>query len=218
MLLRSDRIFSRVSPGQAYPQDCFKERLFENRNHQLLPQTVSNSNLHSWTYLLNKSEKTPFRKIGILAKSLLCETSSSTVNKMRGDQALGNIDHFIGGHILFRTKRAYLLNKGEKTPFRKIVIVAKLLLCKIGKNPSFSVNYYFQTHCHSVVLNCVQDTKHFFFLPHIFRFVSFRFLPQNRISRSIHIKFTTDTKIANRINSLHELISVFYQQSNDLHL
>ena len=68
------------------------------------------------TYFLNKSEKTPLCKIGILAKLLLCETSSSTVNKMRGDQALGNIDHFIGGHILFRTKRAYLLNKGEKTP------------------------------------------------------------------------------------------------------
>ena len=83
------------------------------------------------TYLLNKSEKTPFRKIGILAKLLLCKTRSSTVNKMRGDQALGNIDHFIGGHILFRTKRAYLLNKGEKTPFRKIVIVAKLLVCEI---------------------------------------------------------------------------------------
>ena len=41
----------------------------------------------------------PFRKIVILAKLLLCETSSSTVNKMRGDKALGNIDHFIGGHI-----------------------------------------------------------------------------------------------------------------------
>ena len=107
------------------------------------------------TYLLNKGEKTPFRKVVILEKLLICEMSSSTVNKMRGDQALGNIDHFIGGHILFRTKRAYLLNKGEKTPFRKIVIVAKLLLCEIGKNPSFSVNYYFQTHCHSVVLNCV---------------------------------------------------------------
>ena len=83
--------------------------------------------------MLNKSEKTPFRKIGILAKLLLCETSSSTVNKMRGDQALGNIDHFIGGHILFWRKRAYLLNKGEKTTFCKIVIVAKLLLCEIGK-------------------------------------------------------------------------------------
>ena len=46
---------------------------------------------------------------------------------MRGDQALGNIDHFIGGHILFRTKRTYLLNKGEKTPFRKKGILAKLL-------------------------------------------------------------------------------------------
>ena len=80
------------------------------------------------TYLLNKSEKTPFCKIVILAKLLLCETSSSTVNKMRGDQTLRNIDHFIGGHILFRTKRTYLLNKGGKTPFRRIVILAKLLL------------------------------------------------------------------------------------------
>ena len=67
-------------------------------------------------HFLNKSEKTPLCKIGILAKLLPCETSSSTVNKMRGDQDLGNIDQFIGGHILFRTKRAYLLNKGEKTP------------------------------------------------------------------------------------------------------
>ena len=57
------------------------------------------------TYLLNKSEKTPFCKIVIVAKLLLCETSSSTVNKMRGDQTLRNIDHFIGGHILFRMKR-----------------------------------------------------------------------------------------------------------------
>ena len=89
------------------------------------------------TYLLNKGEKTPFRKIVILAKLLLCETSSSTVNKMRGDQALGNIDHFIGGHILFRTKRAYLLNKGEKTPFRKIVIVAKLLLLLLPNTLSY---------------------------------------------------------------------------------
>ena len=61
----------------------------------------------------------PFRKIVILAKLLLCETSSSTVNKMRGDNALGNIDHFIGGHILFRTKRTYFLNKSEKHHFAK---------------------------------------------------------------------------------------------------
>ena len=90
--------------------------------------------------MLKKGENMPFRKIVILAKLLLCETSSSTVNKMRGDQALGNIDHFIGGHILFRTKRAYLLNKGEKTPFRKIVILEKLLLCAKSKNPLLSVN------------------------------------------------------------------------------
>ena len=59
--------------------------------------------------------------------------SSSTVNKMRSHQALRNINHFIGGHNLsnlFQTKRTYLLNKGEKMPFRKIVILAKLLLCE----------------------------------------------------------------------------------------
>ena len=84
--------------------------------------------------MLNKGEKTPFRKIVILAKLLLCETSSSTVNKMRGNQTLKNIDHFIGGHILFRTKRTYLLNKSEKTPFRKIVTLAKLLLCETSSS------------------------------------------------------------------------------------
>ena len=73
---------------------------------------------------------------------------------MRGDQALGNIDHFIGGHILFRTKRTYLLNKGEKTPFRKKGILAKLLFCEIGKNPSFSLTIT-SKHIVSVVLNCV---------------------------------------------------------------
>ena len=56
------------------------------------------------------------------------------VNKMRGDQTLRNIDHFIGGHILFRTKRTYLLNKSEKMPFRKIVILAKLLLCETSSS------------------------------------------------------------------------------------
>ena len=57
---------------------------------------------------------------------------SSTVNKMRGDQTLRNINHVIGGHNLFRMKRAYLLNKDEKMPFRKILIQAKLLLCEIS--------------------------------------------------------------------------------------
>ena len=70
------------------------------------------------TYLLNKGEKTPFRKIVILAKLLLCERSSSTSNKMRSHQTLRNINHFIGGHNLFQTKRTYLLNIGEKTSFR----------------------------------------------------------------------------------------------------
>ena len=97
-------------------------------------------------YLLNKSEKTPFHKIVILAKLLLCKASSSKVSKVRGDKALRNIDHFIGGRTLLRMKRTYLLNKGEKTPFCRIVILAKLLLCKIGKNLSFSVNINFQTH------------------------------------------------------------------------
>ena len=45
-----------------------------------------------------------------------------------------NIDHFIGGHILFWTKRTHLRNKGEKTPFRKIVILAKLLLCETSSS------------------------------------------------------------------------------------
>ena len=56
--------------------------------------------------------------------------SSHTVNKMRGAQTLQNINHFIGGHNLFQTKRTYLLNKGEKTPFCKMVILVKLLLCE----------------------------------------------------------------------------------------
>ena len=59
---------------------------------------------------------------------------------MTGDQIVRNINHFIGEHNLFQTKRTYLLNKGEKTPFRKIVILVKLLLCAKGKNPSLSVN------------------------------------------------------------------------------
>ena len=60
--------------------------------------------------------------------------SSSTVNKMRSHQALRNINHFIGGHNLFQTKRTYLLNKVEKTPFRKVVILEKLLLCEISSS------------------------------------------------------------------------------------
>ena len=69
------------------------------------------------TYLLNKGEKTPFRKVVILEKLLLCEMSSSTVNNMRSHQTLRNINHFIGGHNLFQTKRTYLLNKAEKRHF-----------------------------------------------------------------------------------------------------
>ena len=65
-------------------------------------------------------------QIVILEKLLLCEINSSTVNKMRGAKDLQNIDQFIGGYNLFRTKRTYLLNKGEKTPFRKIVILEKI--------------------------------------------------------------------------------------------
>ena len=86
------------------------------------------------TYLLNIGEKTPFRKIVILEKLLLCEMSSSTVNNMRSHQTLRNINHFIGGHNLFQTKRTYLLNIGEKTPFRKIVILEKLLLCEMSSS------------------------------------------------------------------------------------
>ena len=102
-----------------------------------------------------KGKKTPFRKIVNVAKLLLCEMSSSTANKMRSHQTLRNINHFIGAHNLFQTKRTYLLNKGEKTPFRKIVIVLKLLLCEKGKNPSFFVNYYFQTHCQCCLKLCL---------------------------------------------------------------
>ena len=57
--------------------------------------------------------------------------SSSTVSEMRGAQTRRNIHHFIGGQNLFRTKRTYLLNKGEKTPFCKIGILEKLLLCEM---------------------------------------------------------------------------------------
>ena len=49
---------------------------------------------------------------------------------MTGAQIVRNIHHFIGGHNLFKTERTYLLNKGEKTLFRKIVILVKLLLLR----------------------------------------------------------------------------------------
>ena len=74
-------------------------------------------------------------KTVILAKLPLCEISSSTVNKMRSPQTLQNFNHFIGArHNLFQTKRTYFLNKAEKPPFRKIVILAKLLLCEINSS------------------------------------------------------------------------------------
>ena len=130
------------------------------RSHQTLRNInhfIGGHNLFQteWTYLLNKCEKTSFRKVVILEKLLLCEMSSSTVNNMRSHQTLRNINHFIGGHNLFQTKRTYLLNIGEHTPFLKIVIVLKLLLCEKGKNPSFFVNYYFQTHCQCCLKLCL---------------------------------------------------------------
>ena len=67
---------------------------------------------------------------------------SSTVNrlnKMRGAQTLRNINHVIGGHNFFQTKRTYLLNKGEKTPFRKIAILAKLLLFEISSRTVYKM-------------------------------------------------------------------------------
>ena len=67
-------------------------------------------------------------------KLLICEMSSNTANKMRGAQTLWNINHFIGGYNLFRTTGTYLLNKGKKTPFRKIVILEKLLLCEMSSS------------------------------------------------------------------------------------
>ena len=75
------------------------------------------------TYLLNEGEKTPFDKIVILAKLLLCEMSPSTVNKMRGAQILRNINYFIGGHNLFQTKWTYSLNESEKTTFDPKVVI-----------------------------------------------------------------------------------------------
>ena len=67
-------------------------------------------------------------------KLLICEMSSNTANKMRGAQTLWNINHFIGGYNLFRTRGTYLLNEGKKTPFRKIVILEKLLLCEMSSS------------------------------------------------------------------------------------
>ena len=49
----------------------------------------------------------PFCKIVILAKLLLCETSSSKVSKVRGDKALGNIDDFSSGRTLLQTKSIF---------------------------------------------------------------------------------------------------------------
>ena len=57
------------------------------------------------------------------------------IAKMSGAQILRNINHFIGGHNFFQTKRTFMLNEGEKMPFRKIVILLKLLLCETGKIP-----------------------------------------------------------------------------------
>ena len=98
----------------------------------------------------------------ILTKLLLCEMSSSTVSKMRDAQTLPYINHFIGGHNLFQTKRTYVPNKGEKTPFRKIVILAKLLLCEMsastvsemrGSQTIPNINHFIGEH------NLVRDEK-----------------------------------------------------------
>ena len=67
-------------------------------------------------------------------KLLICEMTSNTANKMRGAQTLWNINHFIGGYNLFRTTGTYFLNKGKKTPFRKIAILEKLLLCEMSSS------------------------------------------------------------------------------------
>ena len=94
------------------------------RSHQTLRNInhfIGGHNLFQMkrTYLLSIGEKTPFRKIVILEKLLLCEISSSTVNNMRSPQTVLNFNHFIGGHNLFQTKRTYLLNKVEKRHFTK---------------------------------------------------------------------------------------------------
>ena len=67
-------------------------------------------------------------------KLLICEMTFIKANKMRGAQTLWNINHFIGGYNLFWTRGTYLLNKGKKTPFRKIVILEKLLLCEMSSS------------------------------------------------------------------------------------
>ena len=73
-------------------------------------------------------------------------------------------------------RNTYLLNEGEKTPLRKIVILVKLLLR--GKNPSFFVNYYFQTH-----FKCCPSTVFRISISFSPLYISFRFVSQNRISR-----------------------------------
>ena len=80
------------------------------------------------------------------------------VNKLRGAQTLQSINQFIGGHNFFRTRGAYLLNKGEKTPCRKIVILAKLLLCEIRsstvdkmRSPQTLRNIYYLIGGHNLV-------------------------------------------------------------------
>ena len=88
---------------------------------------MAQKQLHCITKELSRYSFSPCSQNSNSGKiTLLFEMSSSTVSKMRGAQTLPNINHFIGGHNLFQTKRTYVLNKGEKTPFRKIVIRTKI--------------------------------------------------------------------------------------------
>ena len=97
----------------------------QNIYHFICGQNLSGTKR---AYLLNKSQNMTFRKIVTLEKLLLCEMSSCTVNEMRSPQTLQNINLFIGGHNLFLTKRTYLLNKGEKMPFHKMVIIIVIIV------------------------------------------------------------------------------------------
>ena len=62
--------------------------------------------------------------------------SSGTVYKMRGAQTARLfailIISLVDTIFFFQRKRTYLLNEGQKTSFRKTVILAKLLLCEMS--------------------------------------------------------------------------------------
>ena len=100
------------------------------QTHQNIHHFIGRQNLSrtKGAHLLNKGQKMPFRNIIMLEKLLLSEMSSCTVNEVRSPQTLRNINLFIGGHNLFLTKGHILLNKGEKMPFHKTVIIIVIII------------------------------------------------------------------------------------------